>query len=232
MTRRRTIFTNRPVRYLHHLVMTYGIGAFDWALAIMVFTPASGAITRINPGYVETLRHRISTFATWPRLRDCVRANTARGAAHFLRETAGAPRRGHGTTTPCGPTAVSTLMGWYPSSRKTKVRFSITIRRACQPAQSHRGHTRWMPGRPSPIGWTERRRCGRDRLHCPTIRTSKPYAAAGAAHRPAGEAARPESQLAYFISAVLDQLDLTASSPTGTKRTPWIWRPTLSPPRR
>ena len=63
------------------------------------------------------------------RLREG-RANTARGAAHFLRETvgrvryAGAQRTTHAT----GPTAGSTIMAWYPSAARWDVRFSITIR--------------------------------------------------------------------------------------------------------
>ena len=49
------------------------------------------------------------------RLREG-RANTARGAAHFLRETMGRVRYGGaGGNSQCGLTAASTLMTWYPS---------------------------------------------------------------------------------------------------------------------
>ena len=63
------------------------------------------------------------------RLREG-RANTARGAAHFLRETvgAGALRRGQGTTHGAGPTAASTAQSVVSVCRKMDVRFSITIR--------------------------------------------------------------------------------------------------------
>ena len=46
------------------------------------------------------------------RLREG-RANTARGAAHFLRETVGRVRyAGAAGSSPCGPTAASTLIAW------------------------------------------------------------------------------------------------------------------------
>ena len=50
------------------------------------------------------------------RLREG-RANTARGAAHFLRETVGRVRRpGPAGNSRCGPTAASTPIAWYPSA--------------------------------------------------------------------------------------------------------------------
>ena len=87
------------------------------------------------------------------RLREG-RANTARGAAHFLRETVGRVRYAGAR----GQLTVRADSGFYTHSmvalcRKTKVRFSITIRQhkpAC--AISSRPYPR-MPGRPSPIGW-------------------------------------------------------------------------------
>ena len=50
------------------------------------------------------------------RLREG-RANTARGAAHFLRETVGRVRYAGARSDDSryGPTAGSTLMAWYPS---------------------------------------------------------------------------------------------------------------------
>ena len=63
------------------------------------------------------------------RLREG-RANTARGAAHFLRETVGRVRHtgAKGPNSRCGPTAASIPTASSPSARKQKVRFSITIR--------------------------------------------------------------------------------------------------------
>ena len=65
------------------------------------------------------------------RLREG-RANTARGAAHFLRETVSCVRRWGGCATPgpgdnsrCGPTAASAIVA---ACRRMDVRFSITIR--------------------------------------------------------------------------------------------------------
>ena len=57
------------------------------------------------------------------------RANTARGAAHFLRETVGRVRHAGAK----GQLTVRADSGFYPHAvvavcRKTKVRFSITIR--------------------------------------------------------------------------------------------------------
>ena len=51
------------------------------------------------------------------RLREG-RANTARGAAHFLRETVGRVRYvpGPAGNSRCGPTAASTPIAWYPSA--------------------------------------------------------------------------------------------------------------------
>ena len=76
------------------------------------------------------------------RLREG-RANTARGAAHFLRETLGRVRYAGAK----GQITVRADSGFYTHSivalcRKMKVRFSITVLPAPEPAQSHRGHTR------------------------------------------------------------------------------------------
>ena len=59
------------------------------------------------------------------RLREG-RANTARGAAHFLRETVGRVRYG-GASGRAGRQR-STPIAWYPSAASWTVRFSITIR--------------------------------------------------------------------------------------------------------
>ena len=56
------------------------------------------------------------------RLREG-RANTARGAAHFLRETVGP-----GDNSRCGPTAASKLIAWYPSPARWMSASPCTIR--------------------------------------------------------------------------------------------------------
>ena len=73
------------------------------------------------------------------RLREG-RANTARGAAHFLRETVSRVRYAGAT----GQLTMRADSGFYTHGvvslcRKQKVRFSITVR---QRAPGHRGHTR------------------------------------------------------------------------------------------
>ena len=93
------------------------------------------------------------------RLREG-RANTARGAAsHFLRETVGRVRyaRGQRASSPCVPTAGSTLMAWsLPSAAGNGCPLLHHHPPAQEPAQSHRGDTRrgscldspipyWMP---------------------------------------------------------------------------------------
>ena len=88
------------------------------------------------------------------RLREG-RANTARGAAHFLRDHAGAN----------GRLTLRADSGFYTHGvvsvcRKMDVRFSITIR---QPCTIHRGDTRRCLDADSLLD--RRRRCGRDHLH-------------------------------------------------------------------
>ena len=95
------------------------------------------------------------------RLREG-RANTARGAAHFLRETVGRVRCGGAR----GQLTVRADRGCYTHSvaaacRKLDVRFSITIR---PPAQPHRGDTRRCLDADSLLDG-RRRRCGRNHLH-------------------------------------------------------------------
>ena len=86
------------------------------------------------------------------RLREG-RSNTARGAAHFLRETVGRVRYAGAR----GQLTVRADSGFYTHSivalcRKTKVRFSITIRQRASLRNLSRPYPR-MPGRPSLIGW-------------------------------------------------------------------------------
>ena len=87
------------------------------------------------------------------RLREG-RANTARGAAHFLRETVGRVRyAGANGRLRYGPTAGSTLMAWYPSAARwmSASPSPSASTRAC--AISSRRYPR-MPGLPFPTGWT------------------------------------------------------------------------------
>ena len=118
------------------------------------------------------------------RLREG-RANTARGAAHFLRETVGRVRHA-GATGQLTMRADSGFLHSWGRIRlpQDKGPFLHHHPPACQPAQSHRGHTRGcLDAHPLLDGG--RRRCGRDRLHA--LR-KQALCRAGAAHRPAGEA--------------------------------------------
>ena len=118
------------------------------------------------------------------RLREG-RANSARGAAHFLRETVGRVRY-------CGARGQLTVRadsGFYTHAvvavcRRMDVRFSIAIRQRAPPAESHRGDTRRCLDADSLLDG-RRRRCGRDHLHPVPGRGGR---RAGTAHRPAGEA--------------------------------------------
>ena len=118
------------------------------------------------------------------RLREG-RANTARGADHFLRETVSRVRYAGAT----GQLTVRADSGFYTHSvvqvcRKTDVRFSITVRLS----QSLRNLIEAVPEadwRPIPYwmeGWG---RCGRDWIHSVPESDRR---RAGAAHRPPGEA--------------------------------------------
>ena len=97
------------------------------------------------------------------RLREG-RANTVRGAAHFLRETVGRVRHAGAT----GQLTVRADSGFYAHSmvsvcRKLNVRFSITIRQHARSGVD-RGHTRdGLDGDPLLDGRCSR--CGRDHLH-------------------------------------------------------------------
>ena len=117
------------------------------------------------------------------RLREG-RANTARGAAHFLRETVGRVRYAGAS----GQLTVRADSGFYTHAvvavcRKTKVRFSITIRQH----QSLRHLIEAIPEEdwtPIPYWMDGARRRGRNYLHTlPDQAGRRP----SAAHRPAGE---------------------------------------------
>ena len=118
------------------------------------------------------------------RLREG-RANTARGAAHSLRETVGRVRY-------CGARGQLTVRadsGFYTHAvvavcRRMDVRFSIAHPPARPPAESHRGDTRRCLDADSLLDG-RRRRCGRDHLHHVPGQAGR---RAGTAHRPAGEA--------------------------------------------
>ena len=129
------------------------------------------------------------------RLREG-RANTARGAAHFLRETVGRVRYGGAR----GQLTVRADSGFYAHTvvaacREMDVRFSITIRQRA----SLRDLIEAIPEEdwtPIPY-WMDSRRCRRDDLHPVPDQVGRP---AGAAHCPAGEAgarfpARPLRQI-------------------------------------
>ena len=110
------------------------------------------------------------------RLREG-RANTARGAAHFLRETVGRVRYAGAS----GRLTLRADSGFYTHGvvavcRKMDVRFSDHHPPAQEPAQSHRGDTRGCLDADSLLDG-RRRRCGRDHLHslpvqarCPPVR--------------------------------------------------------------
>ena len=89
------------------------------------------------------------------------RANTARGAAHFLRETVGRVRHAGAT----GQITMRADSGFYTHAmvavcRKAEVRFSITARQHPVCAVSSRPYPR-QSGRPSLLDGGRRRR-GRD----------------------------------------------------------------------
>ena len=130
------------------------------------------------------------------RLREG-RANTARGAAHFLRETVGRVRY-------CGARgqlSVRADSGFYTHAvvavcRRMDVRLLHRHPPTHPPAESHRGDTRRGLDADSLLDG-RRLRCGRDHLHPVPGRGGR---RAGTAHRPAGEAPAPGSQLALFAT--------------------------------
>ena len=118
------------------------------------------------------------------RLREG-RANTARGAAHFLRETVGRVRYAGAN----GRLTLRADSGFYTHgvvSRLPQDGCPLLHHHppAQKPAQSHRGDTRRCLDADSLLDG-RRRRCGRDHLHPLPGRGGR---RAGTAHRPAGEA--------------------------------------------
>ena len=98
------------------------------------------------------------------RLREG-RANTARGAAHFLRETVSRVRRAGAS----GQLTARADSGFYAHAlvaacREMDVRFSITIRQHKKPAEPDRGDSRCRLDA-GPLLDGRRRRCGADHLH-------------------------------------------------------------------
>ena len=144
------------------------------------------------------------------RLREG-RANTARGAAHFLRETVGRVRYAGAR----GQLTVRADSGFYThaivaAGRRMDVRFSITIRQSASlrslieaiPEQDWTPIPYWMEGA-ADVAETEY-----------TPFQSKPDAAAGAAHRPARAA---HARFPGWPSS--PPTAITASSPTGRGET-------------
>ncbi len=160
------------------------------------------------------------------RLREG-RANTARGAAHFLRETMGRVRYAGAT----GPLTVRADSGCYnhamvTTCRETNVRFSITIRQH----QSRRNQIEAIPegtGRPYPTGWTVLPTWPRLPTSPSRVRpTPRRCGASSAECSP-----RPVLNWPSWSTTAI-----TASSPTGTEAL-WNWRHSgtggrSSPPRR
>ena len=140
------------------------------------------------------------------RLREG-RANTARGAAHFLRETVSRVRYGGAS----GQLTMRADSGFYTHAvvavcRRINVRYSITCPPAQKPAQSHRGDTRRCLDADSLLDG-RCRRCGRDHLHpLPGFEAdAAPYGSSSRRVKPT-----PGSQLALFA-----KYSYQASSPPG-----------------
>ena len=146
------------------------------------------------------------------------RANTARGAAHFLREAVGRVRYAGAI----GPLTVRADSGFYSHAivaacRDKSVRFSITVRQhqsvrniiEAIPETDWTPIPYWMEGA-ADVAETEYTPFGSEPDAVPVrliVRRVKPT---------------PGSQLALFpVTAI------TLSSPTETG-TPWIWRPTIA----
>ena len=152
------------------------------------------------------------------RLREG-RANTARGAAHFLRETVGRVRYG-GATAQLTVRADSGFYGHTVVSacREMDVRFSITIRQRASlrdlieaiPEEDWTPHS-LLDGR--------RRRCCRDDLHPVPDQAGR---RAGAAHCPAGEAD------ARFPTRPLRQIQLSRLHHRPRWGDPGNWRPIIA----
>ena len=130
------------------------------------------------------------------RLREG-RANTARGAAHFLRETVGRVRYAGAR----GQLTVRADSGFYTHAivaacRRMDVRFSITVRQHARLRSPHRGHTpAGLDAHPLLDGG--RRRCGRNQLHSPSRASRTPRRCGLIVRR---VKPTPGSQLALFAT--------------------------------
>ena len=148
------------------------------------------------------------------RLRES-RANTARGAAHFLRETVGRVRHAGAT----GPLTMRADSGFYTHAsvaacRKMKVRFSITVRQ-------HQGLRNLIEAIPegdwTPLPyWMEGAAAVAETAYTP-FQTSLCRCGSSSAGSP-----RPAPNW-----RCLPTTTTTASSPT-VRATPWISRPTIA----
>ena len=163
------------------------------------------------------------------RLREG-RANTARGAAHFLRETVGRVRYGGAR----GQLTVRADSGFYAHTvvaacREMDVRFSITIRQRASlhlieaiPEEDWTPIPYWNRGqrRTGLFRYDgRRRRCRRDDLHPVPDQAGR---RAGAAHCPAGEA-----DARFPARPLPPDTAITPSSPTAMGRR-WNWRPIIA----
>ena len=152
------------------------------------------------------------------RLREG-RANTAGGAAHFLRETVGRVRYGGAR----GQLTVRADSGFYAHTVVAACRGNgcpllYHHPPARQPAGPDRGDTRGGLDSHSLLDG-RRRRCRRDDLHPVPDQAGR---RAGAAHCPAGEADAPVPS-----SPSSPDTAITPSSPTAMGR-PWNWRPIIA----
>ena len=161
------------------------------------------------------------------RLREG-RANTARGAAHFLRETMGRVRYAGAT----GLLTVRADSGCYnhamvSTCRQTGCPLLHHHPPTPEPAQPDRGHTPRRTGRPYPTGWTALPTWPRLPTSPSRVRpTPRRCGASSAECSP-----RPVLNWPSWSTTAI-----TASSPTGTEAL-WNWRHSgtggrSSPPRR
>ena len=152
------------------------------------------------------------------RLREG-RANTVRGAAHFLRETVGRVRHAGAR----GQLTVRADSGFYAHAlvvvcRKMDVRFSITIRQHARlrelieaiPEEDWTPVPYWMDGGADVAETTY------------TPFQGEPRSRPSAAHSPAGEAH------ARFPTGPLRQLQLSRLHHRPGTGKPWNWRPTIA----
>ena len=152
------------------------------------------------------------------RLREG-RANTARGAAHFLRETVGRVRYGGAR----GQLTVRADSGFYAHTvvaacREMECPLLYHHPPARQPAGPDRGDTRGGLDSHSLLDG-RRRRCRRDDLHPVPDQAGR---RAGAAHCPAGEAD------ARFPALPLRQIQLSRLHHRTAMGRRWNWRPIIA----